>query len=176
MDPALLQGLLAGAGSTGRVVGGLVIALLYATIGLLGAIGSITIFRRAFRGRWEQIVWASFLIMIACFYLGFAAYFAAPADAWRTELIAVAVFLALGLVGLFLRPAIAAGYVMHGIWDASHSLSGSSLAGLSITEIPLGYGVFCLAFDLTVACYLAMSDTAWHEAGRFDPDFWRPRP
>ena len=109
MDPALLQDLIAGAGSTSQVVGGLVIAVLYATIGLLAAIGSITIFRRAFRGRWEQIVWASFLIMIACFYLGFAAYFAVPADAWRIEVIAVVVFLAFGLAGLFLRPAIAVG-------------------------------------------------------------------
>jgi hypothetical protein len=37
---------------------------------------------------------------------------------------------------------VALGYVMHGPWDLSHCLSGSSLAGLSITEIPLGYGIF----------------------------------
>jgi hypothetical protein len=42
------------------------------------------------------------------------------------------------------RRAIAVGYVMHGLWDLSHCLSGSSLAGLSITEIPLGYGIFLL--------------------------------
>jgi len=31
---------------------------------------------------------------------------------------------------------------MHGVWDLSHSLSGTSLVGLSITEIPLGYDIF----------------------------------
>jgi hypothetical protein len=37
--------------------------------------------------------------------------------------------------GLFSRFAIAVGYVMHGVWDLSDCLSGSSLAGLSITCI-----------------------------------------
>jgi hypothetical protein len=61
------------------------------------------------------------------------------------------------------RRAIAVGYVMHGLWDLSHCLSGSSLAGLSITEIPLGYGIFCSTYDFVVACYLMISDTAWHD-------------
>ena len=77
--------------------------------------------------------------------------------------------------GLFSRPAIAVGYVLHGLWDLSHSLSGSSLAGLSLTDIPLGYGIFCLTYDFTVACYLMRSDTAWHEPGKFDLYFWRHR-
>ena len=54
---------------------------------------------------------------------------------------------------------------MHGLWDLFHSLSGTSLAGLSMTEIPLGYGIFCLTYDITVACYLMISDTAWRESG-----------
>jgi hypothetical protein len=78
--------------------------------------------------------------------------------------------------GLFFRPAIAVGYVMHGLWDLSHSLSGSSLAGLSMTEIPLGYGIFCATYDFTVAGYLMKSDTAWHESGSFDLYFRRHRP
>ena len=176
MDSALLQTLTGGAGSSSQFAGGLVIALLYAVIGLLGASGSIVIFRRVFRGRWEQMFWAAFLVVIAAFYLSFAAYYQAPAHAWRTELVGVAVFLACALVGLFFRPAIALGYVVHGVWDLSHSLSGSSLAGLSITPIPLGYGIFCSVYDVTVACYLATSSTAWHEPRRFDPAFWRDRP
>ena len=55
------------------------------------------------------------------------------------------------------------------------SQSGTCLAGLSITEIPLGYGIFCLTYDFTVACYLMISDTAWHESGKFDLYFWRHR-
>jgi hypothetical protein len=141
MDSALLQNLMAGAGSSSQFIGGLVVALLYVVIGLLSAIGSILIFRRIFQG-WEQIFWTSFLVVIAAFYLSFAAYFGASTHAWQTEVVGVAVFLVCAVGGLFSRSAIAVGYVMHGLWDLSHCLSGSSLAGLSITEIPLGYVSF----------------------------------
>jgi hypothetical protein len=175
MDTALLKNLVTGAGSSSQFIGGLVVALLYAVIGLLGAIGSIVVVRRMFRGRWEQIFWTLFLFVIAAFYLSFAAYFGAAAHAWQTEILGVAVFLVFALGGLFSRSAIAVGYVMHGLWDLSHCLSGSSLAGMSITEIPLGYGIFCSTYDFIVASYLMISDSAWHEAGRFDPYFWRQR-
>jgi len=139
MDSALLQNLMAGTGSSGQFIGGLVVALLYVVIGLLSAIGSILIFRRICQGRWEQIFWASFLVVIAAFYLSFAAYFEASTHAWQTEVIGVAVFFVCAVGGLFSRSAIAVGYVMHGLWDLSHCLWGSSFAGLSITEIPLPY-------------------------------------
>src|SRR5262245_6936226 len=84
-----------------------------------------------------------YLVVIAAFYLSFAAYFGASTHAWQTEAVGVAVFLVCAAIGLFSRFAIAVGYVMHGLWDLSHCLSGASLAGLSITEIPLGYGLFC---------------------------------
>jgi len=113
---------------------------------------------------------------IGGFYLGFAAYFGVSADAWQTELVFVAVVLACAVAGLFYRPAIAFGYVIHGLWDIAYSLYGSSLLGVPITEIPLGYGMFCLTFDFTVAGYLMMSDTAWDEPGAFDLYFWRNRP
>jgi hypothetical protein len=173
MNSALLHNLIAGAGPTSQLAGGLVVVTLYAVIGLLAAAGSILIFRRIFQGRWEQIFWASFLVVIAAFYLSFAAYFEASIRVWQVETVAVTVFLVCAVVGLFYLPAIAVGYVMHGLWDLSHSLSGTSLAGLPITEIPLGYGIFCLTYDCTVACYLVMSDTAWHEAGKLNLYFWR---
>jgi len=175
MDSALLKNLVTGAGSSSQFVGGLVVALLYAVIGVLGAIGSILVFRRVFQGRWEQIFWASFLLMIAAFYLSFAAYFEASTHAWQTEIVGVAVFLVFAVGGLCSRFAIAVGYVMHGLWDLSHCLSGSSLAGLSMTETPLGYGIFCSSYDFVVAYYLVISDSAWHEAGKFDLYFWRSR-
>jgi hypothetical protein len=175
MDTALLQNLIWGAGSTSWLIGGLTIAVLYVVVGLLGAIGSIVVFRRIFQGRWEQIFWAFFLVVIAAFYLSFAAYFEASAHAWQTELVGVAVFLACAAGGLLSRPAIAVGYVMHGVWDLSHCLSGASLAGLSMTEIPLGYGIFCSTYDFTVAVYLMMSDSAWQAAGKLDLYFWRQR-
>jgi hypothetical protein len=176
MDATLLQSLIAGAGSSSQFIGGLVVALLYAVVGLLGAVGSIVIVRRVFQGRWEQAFWSSFLIAIAAFYLGFAAYFGALADAWQTELVGVAIFIVFAVVGLFSRPVLALGYVMHGLWDLSHGVSGTSLWELPLTEIPLGYDVFCLTYDLTVAGYLMFSDTAWDAPGRFDPYFWRNRP
>jgi uncharacterized protein DUF6010 len=176
VDSALLQNLIVGAGSSSQFIGGLIVAVLYVVIGFLSAIGSILVFRRIFRGRWEQIFWACFLVVIAAFYLSFAAYFGAPPDAWRTELVGVAVCFICAVCGLFVRPAIAIGYVMHGLWDLSHSLSGSSLAGLTITDIPLGYGLFCSTYDFVVAGYLMISDTAWHESGKFDLYFWRHSP
>ena len=176
MDSALLRNLMAGAGSSSQFIGGLVVVLLYLVIGLLSAIGTILIVRRIFQGRWEQIFWASFLVVIAAFYLSFAAYFEASPHAWRTEVVGVAVFLVCAVCGLFFRPAIAVGYVMHGLWDLSHSLSGSPLAGLSITDIPLGYGIFCSTYYFMLACYLMISDTAWQESGKFNLYFWRPRP
>jgi hypothetical protein len=175
MDSALLKNLVTGAGSSSQFIAGLVVALLYVVIGVLGAIGSILVFRRVFQGRWEQIFWASFLLVIAAFYLSFAAYFEASTHAWQTEIGGVAVFLVFAVGGLFSRSAIAVGYVMHGLWDLSHCLSGSSLAGLSMTETPLGYGIFCSSYDFVVAYYLMISDSAWHEAGKFDLYFWRSR-
>ena len=85
-----------------------------------------TTFQRIFQRRWEQIFWTSFLVVIAAFYLSFAAYFGAPAHAWQTEVIGVAAFLVCAMGGLFARPAIALGYVRHGVWDLSHGLYGSS--------------------------------------------------
>jgi hypothetical protein len=173
MESALLRNLVAGAGSSSQFIGGLVIALLYVIVGLLGAMGSILVFRRIFQGRWEQIFWTAFLVVIAAFYLSFAAYFEASTHAWWTEVSGIVVFLVFAVGGLFSRSAIAVGYVMHGLWDLSHCLSGSSLAGLSITDIPLGYGIFCSSYDFVVAFYLMTSDTAWREPGRVDPYFWR---
>ena len=156
LDSALLQTLIAGAGSGSQFIGGLIVAFLYVVIGLLGAIGSILMFRQIFQGRWEQIFWSLFLVVIAAFYLSFAAYFMAPTHAWQTELVGVTVFLGCALVGLFSRFIIAVGYVMHGLWDLFHCSSGSSFAGMSMTETPLGYGIFCSTYDLVVACYLMM--------------------
>jgi hypothetical protein len=173
MGTTLLKTLVAGAGSTSQFIGGLVVAMLYAVVGVLGAIGSIVVIRRMFGGRWEQIFWASFLVVIAAFYLSFAAYFGAASRAWRTEIGGVAVFLVFALSGLFSRTAIALGYVMHGLWDLTHCLSGTSFAGMSMTDTPLGYGIFCSSYDLVVASYLMLSDSAWNKAGSFNPSFWR---
>ena len=161
MDSALLRNLVTGAGSSSQFIGGLIIALLYGVVGFLGAIGSILIFRRMFTGRWEQIFWASFLVVIAGFYLSFAAYFQTSIDAWHTELAGVTFFLICAVAGLYSRPILATGYVLHGLWDLFHGLAGTSLGGQSMTQIPLGYEVFCATYDSTVASYLVIGDTVF---------------
>jgi hypothetical protein len=51
VDSPLLRTLVAGAGSSSQFIGALVITVLYLVIGLLGAIGSILVFRRVSIGR-----------------------------------------------------------------------------------------------------------------------------
>jgi len=42
-----------------------------------------------------------------------------------------------------------------------------------MTDIPLGYGIFCSSFDFTVAAYLMLSGSAWQKPGKLDLTFWR---
>ena len=66
------------------MLGFVVIIILYAVIGLMAAAGTISITRKLLNPKPEQIFYAMFLIMIAAFYLAFAAYFGV-ASAWRVE-------------------------------------------------------------------------------------------
>ena len=83
----------------GQLFGFVVIVILYVVIGLMAATGTTSIFRKIFKPKVEQIFYAMFLIMIALFYLAFAAYFEA-ATAWRVEGAVVLVFVAISLVGV----------------------------------------------------------------------------
>jgi hypothetical protein len=49
VESALLKNLMTGAGSSGQFIGGVVVTLLYAVIGLLSAIGSILVVRCMFQ-------------------------------------------------------------------------------------------------------------------------------
>jgi hypothetical protein len=57
------------------MLGFVVIVILYAVIGLMAAAGVIFTARKILAPKIEQIFYAMFLIMIAAFYLAFAAYF-----------------------------------------------------------------------------------------------------
>jgi hypothetical protein len=57
-----------------RMLGVVVIVVLYAVI-ILAATGTISIVPKILTSKGEQIFYAMFLIMIAAFYLAFAAYF-----------------------------------------------------------------------------------------------------
>ena len=71
-------------GETSRMIGFIVIVVLYLTIGFLSAAGSIYITRKIFKPKAEQTFYGFFLIAIAGFYLAFTAYFGTEA-AWRLE-------------------------------------------------------------------------------------------
>lgn len=147
-----------------RVLGFGVIAILYATVGLMAATGTIFIARKIFSPKAEQIFYAMFLILVAMFYLAFAAYFGAS-DAWRLEAMVVLAFVAMGLIGMRLPFVLIIGYSLHGIWDLLHELHAhgawSPFEPGQITAIPLAYGIFCLAFDVCVAVYCYTRRAEW---------------
>jgi len=132
------------------ILGFVVIVILYAVIGLMAAAGVILIARKLLTPKAEQIFYAMFLIMIAAFYLAFAAYFEV-ATAWRLETAVVVAFVAIGLLGVRLPFALIVGYSLHGLWDLLHELQAHGIHFAfergQLTAIPLAYGVCCAVID-----------------------------
>jgi hypothetical protein len=153
-------------------LGFVVIVILYAVIGLMAAAGAIFIARKILAPKAEQIFYAMFLIMIAAFYLAFAAYFGA-ATAWRLETTVVVAFVAVALPGARLPFALIVGYSLHGLWDLLHELQAhgaySAFEPGQLTQIPLAYGVFCAVFDFCMAAYFYARRAEWIAA-------WKARP
>jgi hypothetical protein len=151
----------------GSALGFIVIVILYAVIGFMAATGTICMARRFFRPKVEQIFYALFLIMIALFYLAFAAYFEA-AGAWRVETVVVLAFVAIGLLGVRMPLVLATGYSLHGLWDLLHELQAHGIySGFEpghLTAIPLAYGIFCAAFDFCMATYFCLRRVEWNAA------------
>jgi hypothetical protein len=148
-------------------VGFIVIFVLYASVGLLAAIGSVVIARKLFGPRAEQVFYAGFLVAIAAFYLAFTAYFGADA-AWPLETWAVLGFAGLAVVGARLPMALIIGYALHGIWDGLHELQAHGVLNAfepgRSTEVPLAYGAFCAMFDFCIAGYFWTRRNAWSAA------------
>ena len=149
------------------MLGFVVIMILYAVIGFMAAAGAIFSARKIFAPKAEQIFFAMFLIMIAGFYLAFAAYFGV-ATAWTLETAVVLAFAALGLVGVRLPLALIIGYPLHGLWDMLHELQAhgvySAFEPGQLTAIPLAYGVFYAVFDFSVAAYFYTRRAEWAAA------------
>src|SRR5206468_11965709 len=101
---------------TSSAIGLIVIVVLYISIGVMSAAGSVYISKSIFSAKVEQIFFGLFLIPIAGFYLAFVAHFG-DKDAWQLEAMAVAVFAVFGLVGVRVPFALIVGYVLHGLWD-----------------------------------------------------------
>lgn len=151
-------------GDASRMIGFVVIVILYLTIGFLSAAGSIYISRKIFKPKAEQTFYGLFLIAIAGFYLAFTAYFGAEA-AWRLEWAGVLAFAAMGLAGTRLPIALIAGYPLHGAWDLLHEFHAHGALFLfgqeQLTAIPLAYGIFCLAYDFSIAAYFYTRRKEW---------------
>jgi uncharacterized protein DUF6010 len=130
------------------MLGFAVIVVLYTVIGLMAAAGAIFITRKILASRAEQVFYAVFLVMIASFYLAFAAYFVAE-SAWHLETAVVVAFVAIGILGARLPCVLIVGYSLHGLWDLLHELQAqraySAFQPGRLTSIPLAYGFFCAA-------------------------------
>jgi len=154
------------------MLGFVVIMILYAVIGLMAAAGTISITRKLLAPKTEQIFYAMFLIMIAAFYLAFAAYFGV-ASAWRVETAVVMAFVVIGLLGVRLPFALIVGYSLHGLWDVLHELQAhgvySAFEPGKLTAIPLAYGLFCAAFDFSMAAYFYTRRGEWSAARKAVP-------
>lgn len=151
-----------------------VIVILYAVIGLMAAAGAILIGRKVLPAKREQIFYAMFLLLIAGFYLAFVAYFGV-ASAWKLETAMVTAFAAIGLLGVRLPLALVIGFFLHGVWDLLHELQAhgaySAFEPGQLTAIPLAYGVFCAAFDFSVAAYIYVRRAEWIAAWTASPKF-----
>ena len=137
----------------------------YIGIGVLAAIGTVTICRARFSPRVEHIFFSLALTPIAAMYLAFVGYFG-DHSALRPEAYAVVVFAALGLLGLRLPALLLLGYSLHGAWDLVHEFSlnvGAAPAG-DRTAIPLAYGAFCAAYDWFMVGYFYTRRAAWRAA------------
>ena len=144
-----------------------VIILLYITIGVLAAAGSIFISKNLFTAKTEQIFFALFLIPIAGFYLAFTAYFGNDA-AWQLEAGGVIVFTVLGFLGVRISFVLIAGYFLHGLWDILHEIQSHGRNDFidvqQFTEIPMAYGVFCAVYDWCMAVYFYTRSITWRAA------------
>lgn len=150
-----------------KMLGFVVIAILYVVIGVMAATGTISIFRKIFTPKSEQIFYAMFLALVAGFYLAFVAYFGA-ASAWPLEGTLVVAFVAIALLGARLPFALIVGYCLHGLWDFLHELQAHgghpAFAPGQLTAIPLAYGFFCAAFDFYMAVYFYRRRAEWSAA------------
>lgn len=140
------------------------ILFLYLGVGVLAAIGTMTITQKHFSPAAERRFFALLLLPVAAIYLAFVSYFQNQASL-RLETVAIIACAALGLLGTRLPLAIVLGYVLHGGWDLVHEIV--TYAGrtdgttIYLTPVPLAYGVFCAAYDWVIAGYVYLRRQQW---------------
>jgi hypothetical protein len=125
-----------------RVMALATILLWYVGIGVLAAVGTVTISRARFSPRFEHLLFALLLNPIAAMYLAFA------------ELL---------ILGYALHGAWDLAH------EASLYLGPARGDTRAVTAIPLAYGVFCAAYDWCMAGYFYTRLAAWRH-GRSNDD------
>jgi hypothetical protein len=139
------------------------IVVFFVVIGILAAVGAMTLGGRLASPRLEQIAYGVLLLPIAAVYLAFLAYLS-PTASWRTELMPVLGFAVLGLAGTRWAPLLMLGYFGHGIWDLVHEIRMHLGQLGDLTAIPVAYGVFCLTFDWMMVWYFRTRQSTWAAA------------
>ena len=94
----------------------------------------------------EYAIYCAALVFIAAVYVGPALSRGAPGDVF--EVLAAAGFFVLAVAGLAGGEAwLAAGYILHGMWDAFH-------IDLAHTALPHWYAPSCIGFDWIVGVWI----------------------
>jgi hypothetical protein len=139
------------------------IIFIYANIAAFTAAGTIYLSQKLFEPGKERYFYAFFLFIIAIFYLSFILYYGDDM-ALQNELYAIVLFAVLACMGAFSTKILIVGYVLHAVWDFVHEFQqslDSVLSNADLISIPLGYGVFCLVFDLAMAVYFYTRRRVW---------------
>jgi len=96
--------------------------------------------------RHENAIYCAALVYIAAVYVGPALSRGAPGDV--LEILASGGFFGLAIAGLAGGEAwLAAGYILHGMWDAFH-------VDLTHTALPKWYAPMCIGFDWAVGVWI----------------------
>jgi hypothetical protein len=110
----------------------------------------------------EKIFFSLTLVPIALIYIGFAYYYG-NLSALHAELVGLIIFTFLALLAQFMASWILVyAYIAHGLWDLLHEVFVAEIgSAIPWTEIPAGYAVFCLAYDLIIAVYVYKRMQLW---------------
>ncbi|HEV2706786.1 MAG TPA: DUF6010 family protein [Pyrinomonadaceae bacterium] len=123
------------------------LTLIQFFIGVLSGFIFVLVARRA-GARREARVYALALIVAAFIYVGFAVVGGASLAWLALELVGLAFFSMLALLGLRYSLWMAFGWAAHAVWDVALD------AVLKVGFVPGWYPVVCIGFDLFLALYL----------------------
>jgi hypothetical protein len=146
------------------IIGFIVIVVFYSIFGVTIGLGSIYLSKLFSDLRMEQVFFGVLFVLIAAFYLAFTMYFG-NTEAWSSEMIAVILFAALGLIGIRYTPVLIIVYVLHGFWDGIHEFNMHfNEEAWNLTSLPLAYGFLCIAYDFFIAGYFYTRRKEWRAA------------